>query len=134
MPDTSPGSVVAGPPARARSPETVTCQRCRKVLVEQDEIGWYYQQPVTDPAAPGLTFMDRVHECDGKPHAVRLRDELAVLAARWDNHAAFLDGRADLAPEGRAVLMFARAQAHQDCASELRALLAKDSTRGKGDG
>lgn len=46
------------------------CTRCRKVLVDEDELGWYYQTPVTDPAVPGFTFMDRVHECEGKPHTV----------------------------------------------------------------
>jgi hypothetical protein len=40
------------------------------VLVDRDEQGWYYQAPVTDPRAPGLTFMDRVHECGGKPHSI----------------------------------------------------------------
>lgn len=46
------------------------CTRCRKVLVGEDEWGWYYQIPVTDPAAPGFTFTVRVHECEGEPHAV----------------------------------------------------------------
>lgn len=49
---------------------TALCARCRRVLVDQDDVGWYYQVPVTDPEIPGLTFMDRVHECDGKPHLV----------------------------------------------------------------
>lgn len=50
------------------------CARCGRVLVAEDEQGWYCQVPVTDPRAPGLTFMDRVHECDGKPHDARPRD------------------------------------------------------------
>ena len=55
------------------------CARCRKVLVDQDELGWYYQAPVTDPDVPGLTFMDRVHDCDGEPHEVISRIDLARL-------------------------------------------------------
>jgi hypothetical protein len=55
------------------------CARCRRVLVDEDETGWYYQAPVTDPDVPGLTFMDRVHECDGQPHKVISRIELARL-------------------------------------------------------
>ena len=56
-----------------------TCTRCGHVLVDEDELGLYYQVPVTEdlPAelvTPGrsstLTFMDRVHECDGKPHVL----------------------------------------------------------------
>ena len=46
------------------------CARCQHVLVDRDELGWYCQIPVTDPTMPGLTFMDRVHECDGKPHDI----------------------------------------------------------------
>src|SRR5581483_8743267 len=49
------------------------CARCERVLVDEDDQGWYYQMPVTLPDAPGLTFMDRVHECYGKPHDARLR-------------------------------------------------------------
>ena len=46
----------------------VDCLRCRRTLVDRDELGWYYQTPVTSPEAPGLTFMDRVHKCEGEPH------------------------------------------------------------------
>jgi len=46
------------------------CARCRHVLVDEDDEGWYYQVPVTLPDVPGLTFMDRVHQCEGKPHLV----------------------------------------------------------------
>jgi hypothetical protein len=54
------------------APDIRACARCRHVLVDEDELGWYYQEPVTDSRAPGLTFMDRVHECrdHGQPHAV----------------------------------------------------------------
>jgi hypothetical protein len=56
----------------APAPVTVdylrACARCRRLLVDEDELGWYYQTPVIDSRAPGLTFMDRVHECDGQPH------------------------------------------------------------------
>jgi hypothetical protein len=61
----------APPVAEAR--EIRACARCEHVLVDQDELGWYYQVPATDPEVPGLTFMDRVHDCDGKPHDVRVR-------------------------------------------------------------
>jgi hypothetical protein len=44
--------------------------------VDEDDQGWYYQVPITLPEAPGLTFMDRVHECDGEPHVA-----VAALAA-----------------------------------------------------
>ena len=37
------------------------CVRCRHVLVDEDDQGWYYQTPVE---------MDRVHQCGGKPHLV----------------------------------------------------------------
>lgn len=56
-----------------------TCARCGHILVDEDELGLYYQVPVTEelPAglqAPGLpttlTFMDRVHECNGRPHVL----------------------------------------------------------------
>jgi plasmid maintenance system antidote protein VapI len=36
------------------------CARCRRHLVDEDEAGF--------------TFMDRVHECDGRPHDVIIRD------------------------------------------------------------
>jgi hypothetical protein len=53
-----------------------TCTRCSHVLVDVDDAGPYYQVPSTEnmgPLYPGgpdtvLTFMDRVHECDGQPH------------------------------------------------------------------
>lgn len=44
--------------------------------MDEDDQGWYYQVPITLPEAPGLTFMDRVHECDGEPHVA-----VAALAA-----------------------------------------------------
>lgn len=44
------------------------CARCRKVLVGQDEAGWYYQQAVDDPQFPGVTFQDRVYVCHGHAH------------------------------------------------------------------
>lgn len=62
----------AGMPGQV--PTVRRCARCRHVLVDEDGQGWYYQVPVTDPRMPGLTFMDRVHECDGKPHDVRLEE------------------------------------------------------------
>lgn len=46
------------------------CARCRRVLVDEDGQGWYYQIAVTSEEIPGLVFMDRVHRCDGKPHLV----------------------------------------------------------------
>jgi hypothetical protein len=46
------------------------CARCRHVLVDEDDQGWYYQIAVTSEEIPGLVFMDRVHQCDGKPHLV----------------------------------------------------------------
>ena len=52
------------------STDTCLCARCRRVLVDQDDVGWYYQVSVTDLEMPNLVFMDRVHECDGKPHLV----------------------------------------------------------------
>ena len=57
------------------------CARCRRVLVDEDDAGWYYQVPVTYPEAPGLTFMDRVHECDGLPHEVISRALLGEEAS-----------------------------------------------------
>jgi hypothetical protein len=71
------------------------CARCGRVLVDEDEQGWYFQVPVTDPRAPGLVFMDRVHDCDGKPHDVRLRvaDPLSAalepirVRSRWTSSA-----------------------------------------------
>lgn len=58
------------------SPAERTCRRCRHVLVAEDELGMYYQVPVREnmgPLVPGgpdtwMTFADRVHECDGRPH------------------------------------------------------------------
>jgi hypothetical protein len=61
------------------SAHTRECARCQHVLVDEDELGWYYQVPVTDPEFPGLTFAARVHDCDGKPHDVRPRGELLAL-------------------------------------------------------
>jgi hypothetical protein len=58
------------------APARRTCARCGHVLVDEDEHGWYYQAPATD-ARIGLTFMDRVHECDGKPHDVREEPQTA---------------------------------------------------------
>lgn len=101
------------------------CTRCGHVLVDEDEAGWYYQQPVTRPEAAGLTFMDRVHECDGKPHEVSLQAVMERLADKWASHATFLDGRAEHAQDGKAVLLLARAQAHQDLADELRETLVR---------
>lgn len=60
------------------------CTRCGHILVDEDEQGWYYQTPMADPEAPGLTFMDRVHECDGKPHEVSLHAVLGRLADEED--------------------------------------------------
>ena len=69
---------------------TVECLRCHRVLVDRDEVGWYYQVAVEMPEAPGLTFMDRVHECEGQPHelgagvaktAQRMRDTALVRAS-----------------------------------------------------
>ncbi len=54
---------------------TAKCTNCGCVLVDEDEQGWYYQTPVTDPEIPGLVFMDRVHECDGKPHHVEQQQD-----------------------------------------------------------
>ncbi len=53
------------------------CARCGHVLVDEDDAGWYYQTPVTDPRMPGLTFMDRVHECGGQSHDVRVEAKSA---------------------------------------------------------
>lgn len=66
------------------------CARCGKVLVDQDEHGWYYQVPVTDPVAPGLTYMDRVYRCGGPLHDVRPRGErlaLHLVSAHCDGMA-----------------------------------------------
>lgn len=60
------------------TPSERTCTRCHRVLVDEDELGLYYQVPVQENFGPLyeggpdniLTFMDRVHECDGKPHAL----------------------------------------------------------------
>lgn len=65
------------------TPRRRTCGNCQRVLVDEDEAGWYYQAPVTDPEVPGLTFMDRVHECHGAPHAVDLESML-----QWQARAA----------------------------------------------
>lgn len=54
-------------------PDPRTCKRCGAVLVDEDDQGWYYQVPATDPRIPGFTFMDRVHECHGLPHEVSNR-------------------------------------------------------------
>jgi hypothetical protein len=64
--------------SRLRRESTRECARCRRVLVDEDDQGWYYQAPVADPEVRGLTFMDRVHECEGKPHEVVPRGTLAV--------------------------------------------------------
>lgn len=48
------------------------CARCGRALAGQDEVGWYLQVQVSDPVF-GFTFADRVHECDGRPHAVVAR-------------------------------------------------------------
>lgn len=61
------------------------CGRCHRVLVDDDGDGWYYQAPFTDPGFPGLTFMDRVRECDGRSHEVISRLEL--LALERNSHA-----------------------------------------------
>jgi hypothetical protein len=53
------------------SEHTRLCGRCGRVLVDEDELGWYYQSAIEDPELPGLTFMDRVHDCDGRPHDVQ---------------------------------------------------------------
>jgi len=55
-----------------------TCTRCLHVIVDVDELGPYYQVPAQEnvgPLFPGgpdtvLTFMNRVHECDGQPHSL----------------------------------------------------------------
>jgi hypothetical protein len=52
------------------SSEARLCARCRRVLVDEDDQGWYYQTPVETPEVPGLILMDRIHQCDGKPHLV----------------------------------------------------------------
>ena len=79
---------------------TVECLRCGRTLVDDDELGWYYQVPVTDAEMPGLTFMDRVHECDGQPHelgegvtetAERLREAAHERSA--DKYREFLASR-----------------------------------------
>jgi hypothetical protein len=57
------------------APRNMKCARCLRTLVDEDDVGWYYQTPVTDPEIPGLTFMDRVHECDGMPHDVVARED-----------------------------------------------------------
>jgi hypothetical protein len=61
-------------------PQQRTCVRCGHVLVDEDELGLYYQVPVEQnmgPLVPGgpdvvLTFADRVHECEGHPHQLPL--------------------------------------------------------------
>jgi hypothetical protein len=103
---------------------TVECQRCRRRLVDLDEVGWFYQKPVTSPEAPGLTFMDRVHECDGKPHSVRPQDDLGCVAARWESMAVFLEGRAKLVPLTDGMLL-ARAALYQECSGELRVAISR---------
>lgn len=58
------------------SPAERTCTRCGHILVDEDELGLYYQEPVTQnmgPLWPGgddtvITFADRVHACGGSPH------------------------------------------------------------------
>jgi hypothetical protein len=35
--------------AGAGNAHTRGCARCQHVLVDEDELGWYYQVPVTDP-------------------------------------------------------------------------------------
>jgi hypothetical protein len=52
------------------------CRRCGCTLVDQDEVGWYYQIPVNNGS--GLTFMDRVHECGGKPHE--------AIERKWEDY------------------------------------------------
>lgn len=42
------------------------CVRCDLPIFEDDQ-GLYNQFPVTFPEAPGLTFMDRAHECGESP-------------------------------------------------------------------
>lgn len=85
-----------------------TCARCAHVLVGEDELGPYYQIPVTEntgPLSPGgpdtvLTFADRVHECDGKPH--ELPGKPAVSLTRTQ-----IEGIQDKAArEGPAELVF----------------------------
>jgi hypothetical protein len=49
------------------------CARCGRRLVSRDEAGWYCQVLAADPRMPGLTFAGRLHECDGRPHAVTAR-------------------------------------------------------------
>ncbi len=71
-------------------PGTRECGRCFKVLVGQDDVGWYYQVPVTDLAVPGLTFMDRVYRCGGPLHDPRPRGEtlaLHLISAHCDGMA-----------------------------------------------
>ena len=61
------------------------CDRSRRVLVDQDDVGWYYQIPVESPEVPGLIFMDRMHQCDGKPH-------LAIAPEDTSPRCEFCDG------------------------------------------
>jgi hypothetical protein len=63
------------------------CVRCTKPIFEGDT-GWYSQQPFTDPAVPGLTFMDRVTECEDEhvhvPATPEQRERL--LCSAPENH------------------------------------------------
>lgn len=63
---------------------TALCARCRRVLVDEDELGWYCQVPVTSEEIPGLTFMGRMHECDGKPHLVIAPENTAPCCEACD--------------------------------------------------
>lgn len=53
---------------------TVWCARCGHVLTDRDADGWYYQVLVSEAKMPGFTFADRVHQCDGRPHAACFRE------------------------------------------------------------
>jgi len=55
---------------RAREAGQKWCLRCRRILVDRGPEGWFYQEPVTDPGMPGLTFMDQIYECEGQPHLI----------------------------------------------------------------
>jgi hypothetical protein len=84
------------------------CARCLHPLVGRDDRGWYYQAPASDPRVPGLTFMDRVHECDGRPHDTDEYTRLLRVAAgidsrQWDQ----LDypGREYVLAQGRIALV-----------------------------
>lgn len=46
------------------------CARCGALLADRDELGWYRQVSLAVRWRPGATFLGRVHECDGRPHAV----------------------------------------------------------------